>query len=297
MLENLSDVRIFVQVVESGGLTAAGQVLRLPTNQVSRRLSRLEGALEVRLFNRTTRKVTATEEGKAFYARALRLLESAREAQDVVGRPTALEGTVRVAVRTTSIEFGFVTELGKVLTAHPGLCVQLVVQDEGIDLVSEGIDVGVMVGALPDSSLVARQVGVAQYVMTATRGYVKRHGRPESPADLVKHQAIRRLSARPEVEWTLLGPRGRELTVPIAGRFECSDSRAQAIALHEGLGIALRPAGEVRVAEAEGRLVHILPGWRLPPIPVWAVSPPGRARLARVGVVVEALRRVIRALG
>jgi DNA-binding transcriptional LysR family regulator len=296
MLENLSDVRIFVQVMESGGLTAAGHVLRLPTNQVSRRLTRLEGALGARLFNRTTRKVTATEEGKGFYLRALRLLESAREAEEILGRSSALEGSVRVAVRTTSVEFGFVTELSRVLLAHEGLSVQLMVRDEPVDLVGSGVDLGVLIGSLADSSAVARPVGEARYVLAASRAYARRNGLPRTPADLVQHQVIRRHGATPEVELTLLGPRKEEVTVPIVGRLECSDSRAQAIALHEGLGIALRPAGEVRAAEADGRLVRALPEWHCPPVPVWAVSPPGRSKLARVALLIEALRKVVRAL-
>lgn len=290
MLENLSDVRVFAQVFESGGLTAAGQVLRLPTNQVSRRLSRLESALGVRLFNRTTRRVVATAEGKGFYPRALRLLESAREAEEISGQRSALEGTVRVAVRTTSLEFGFMSELSRLLLSHAGLAVQLMVRDEPLDLVAEGIDVAVMVGSLPDSSHVARLVGHAEYVLAASPAYLKRHGSPETPAQLVKHQALRRHGAPPEVEWTLVGPRQKELTVAIDGRFECDDSRALAVAVDEGLGIGLRPAREVR--ESRGRLVRVLPGWKLPLIPVWAVSPPGRTRLARVALVVDVLRKV-----
>lgn len=296
MLENLSDVRTFVQVMESGGLTAAGRVMRMPTNQVSRRLARLEEALGARLLHRTTRRVTPTDDGRAFYARALRLLDQAREAEEEVVRASALEGSLRVAVRTTSVEIGFVEEVTRLLLANPGLSLQLLVMDEQVDPVAAGLDMVVQVGSLPDSSAVARPVGHATYVMAASPDYVKRSGAPHSPADLVRHQAIRRHGPTPETEWTLMGPRGDLLSVPIAGRFECSDSRAQAVALREGLGIALRPAGEVREAAKAGRLVRILPAWKLPPIPVWAVLSPGRTRLARVTLLVEALRKVIRRL-
>lgn len=293
-IENLGDVQLFVQVVDSGGLTAAGRVLRLPTNQISRRLVRLEEALGARLLHRTTRRVAPTDEGKAFYGRALRLLEAAREAEDAVARRGGLEGTVRVAVRTTSVEFGFVSEVVGVLRRQAGLGVQLLVSDDELDLVAEGVDLSVQVGALADSTNVARRVGEANYVLAAAPAYLQRHGRPDHPEDLVHHQAIRRLGARPELAWTLRGPGGREVTVPIGGRFECSDSRAQAVALQEGLGIALRPAGEVRAAQAAGTLQRVLPAWRVPPIPVWAVSPAGRVRLARVAAFVEALRLTVR---
>lgn len=290
MLENLSDVRVFAQVFESGGLTAAGKVLRLPTNQVSRRLSRLESALGVRLFDRTTRKVVTTAEGRSFYPRALRLLESAREAEEVSQRQTALEGAVRVAVRTTTIEFGFVAALSRRLLAHEELSVQLLVRDEPLDLVAEGLDVAVMVGSLPDSSHVARLVGRAEYVLAASPAYLKRRGAPETPAQLAEHQALRRHGMPPETEWTLVGPRQKEVSVAIGGRFECNDSRALATAVEEGLGIGLRPAREVQASR--GRLVRVLPAWKLPLIPVWAVSPPGRTRLARVALVVDVLRSI-----
>ena len=296
MLENLSDVRIFVQVMESGGLTAAGRVLRMPTNQVSRRLARLEAALGARLLHRTTRRVTPTDDGRAFYARALRLLDQAREAEEEVGRASALEGALRVAVRTTSVEVGFVEEVTRLLLANPGLSLQLLVMDEQVDPVAAGLDLVVQVGSLSDSSAIARPVGQASYVLAASPDYVKRNGAPLSPADLVRHQSIRRHGSPPETEWTLMGPRGELMSVPIAGRFECSDSRAQAAAMREGLGIALRPAGEVREAAKAGRLVRVLPAWKLPPIPVWAVLSPGRTRLARVTLLVEALRKVIRQL-
>jgi len=293
-LENLADVRLFVRIMEAGGLTAAGRVLHLPANQVSRQLTRLEASLGVRLFHRTTRKVSPTPEGNAFYEHALRILEGVQRAEEAVSRTQGLAGTVRIAIKTTSLEFGFVSAWAKHLIAHPHIHTQLLVSDEPIDLIAQSIDVSVQVGTLADSSHVVRHIGDAHYVLAASPHYVRRCGQPQTPEELIHHQVLRRLGSQPETLWTLVGPKQRQVTVPIGGRFECSDSRAQEMALREGLGIAMRPVCEVRSA-ANG-LVHVLPNWRVPPIRVWALSPAGRARLARVNLVVDALRRVVKAL-
>ena len=296
MLESLSDVRLFVQVMESKGLTAAGRVLRVPTNHISRRLARLERSLAVRLFDRTTRQVMPTPEGRAFYPRALRLLEAAGDAEVGLSQRDPLAGVVRVLVRTTSVELGFVSEVTRLLARHPELTVQLLVRDEPVDLVGEAVDRAGRVGALAETSLHARHVGDAAYGLAAARGYGAWHGLPSAPGDLIHHEVLRRHGAPPEQHWALVGPGGQGVTVPIAGRFECNDSRAHAIALDEGLGIALRPAPDVARAVRERRWVRVLPGWRTAPIPVWAVTPPGRLRVPRVALLVDALRQVLKAV-
>ncbi len=295
-LESLDDLRIFTQVMESGGLTSAGKVLHLARNQISRRLARLERTLGARLFERTTRSITPTEAGRALYAHAVALLETAAKAEQAVAPGAALQGRVRLAVKTSSIEFALVQELAAALEQHPGLSLQLIVRDEPVDLVAEGVDLSLQVGMLPDSTNIARAVGSAHFVLAASPQYLERHGRPLQPRELADHQCLRRLGPLPELAWNLIGPGGREVTARIGGRFECSDARAQAEAMRAGLGIAPRPAGEVRQAVQRGELVRVLPAWRLAPIPVWAVSPPGKARLARVSLFVELLRRVIRKL-
>jgi len=297
MLDNLDEVRVFVQVGDSGGFSAAGRVLNLTTNLVSRRIARLEDRLGVRLLHRTTRRTSLTEEGRQFHERAIRLLEAADEAAAAVARrASALEGRVRVAVRSTFVEYGFVEELVHFLEAHRGLTAQLLVTDEPIDLVGEGVDLAVQIGELPDSSLVSRGVGEVRIVLAAAPAYLERRGRPRGPADLARHECLRRLGRRPEASWTLVGPDGRETVASTGGRLECDDSAAQTRALYAGFGVGLRPAGEVRRAVAGGSLVHILPRYHVAPVPVRVVMPPRRARVPRVSAMIELVRAVVRRL-
>jgi DNA-binding transcriptional LysR family regulator len=297
MLDNLGEIRIFVQVADSGGFSAAGRVLHLSTNLVSRRIAQLEDRLGVRLLHRTTRRTSLTEEGRQFLERAVRLLEAADEAAAAVAtRASAFEGRLRVAARSTSVEYGLVEELVRFLEAHPGLSVQLLVGDDPVDLVGEGIDLAVQVGELPDSSLVSRGVGEVPIVLAASPAYLERRGRPRVPADLAGHECLRRLGRRPEEAWTLIGPDHREVVVPIAGRLECSDSAAQTHALYAGFGIGARPAGEVRRAAAGGALVRVLPHHQFAPVPLRVVMPPRRASLPRVAAMIELVRTMVRRL-
>ncbi|HEY6881427.1 MAG TPA: LysR family transcriptional regulator [Polyangiales bacterium] len=297
MLNSIGDIRVFVQVVGSNGLSAAGRVLGIPANTVSRTLTRLEDDLGVRLLQRTTRSLSLTEEGRAFHEQALQLLASVDEAESVVRRRSSgLSGLVRVAVRTTTVQFDLVPELTTLLEAHPTLRVQLVVTDDEIDLVSAGLDLALRVGALADSHLASRHLGDVAFVLAATGGYLKQHGTPKRPADLTAHECVRALGARPQTTWTLEAKGKKHVEARVGGRFECNDVRAQAAAIYAGFGIGLRPAGEVRRAVREGTLVHVLPEWQLAPIPVRVLLPPrgtGGARAAATREVIALLRKVV----
>lgn len=297
MLTYLDDVRVFVQVVDSGNLARAAHVLGRPPNTVSRVLARLEGELGVTLLHRTTRRVALSDRGAVFYRHALALLEAAEAAEASV-RTTegALTGTVRLAVRTTTVQFDVVRALVGLLVEHVGLAVQLVVTDEEVDVVGAGLDLALRVGALPDSSLSARTLGEVVFVIAATPAYLERHGRPRDPADLALHECVRALSARPQTFWSLVGRGGRRVDARVGGRFECSDVRAQSEAIYAGLGLGLRPLGEVRRAAEEGKLERVLPRWTLEPIPVRAVLPPrrgGSTSRPEVEAVITILTEVI----
>ena len=152
-LDNLQDIRLFNQVVRSQGFTAAANILQLPVNKVSRRVAQLESRMGVRLLNRTTRKLSLTVEGNLLFERSQKLLvEFETLEEELTKGARLLTGIVRIAVRTPTIEFGFVEALTKELSALDDLVVQLIVRDEPIDFVAEGIDLALMINDLPDSS-------------------------------------------------------------------------------------------------------------------------------------------------
>jgi DNA-binding transcriptional LysR family regulator len=294
VLDSVADVRVFVQVVDSNGLAAAARVLGLPANTVSRTVARLEAALGARLLLRTTRRMSVTNEGRAFYEQALGLLEAVGRAEAAVAPVGAgLSGAMRLAVRTTTVQFGMLPDLLALLKANPGLRVDLTVTDEPVDLVGKGLDLALQIGTLPDSTLRARSLGHVRFALAATKGYLDAAGRPAQPSDLAQHECVRPQSGRPVSTWTLVGPRGKRATVLVRGRFECSDVRTQREAIYGGFGIGARPVGELAGATS---LERVLEQWVLEPIAVHVVFPPlrpGPARAEAVEAVVALLQRAV----
>lgn len=296
-IESLEQVRVFRQVASSGGVSAAARVLGTSKNRVSQRLAALERALGVRLAHRTTRSLRLTEEGERFLEHSAALVEAAERAEGALASAAALEGRVKVAVRSSLGGRGLGLDLTRLLQSAPRLRLQVAVVDENSDLLAGGYDLAIQVGPLRDSSLVATRLEVTSYVLAASPGYLDARGRPRSPADLVRHACIRTLVHPAEATWALVDLAGRRVKAPVDGTFECNDAQLQAEALYAGLGIRLLPADEVRRAQAAGTLERVLPRWRVAPVSVWVVSPRGRLRVPRVAAVADLLRRVIGRLG
>jgi DNA-binding transcriptional LysR family regulator len=295
---SLDELRAFTAVYETGGFTAASERLVLTTNAVSLRVQKLEKHLGVRLFVRTTRSVAPTEEGRAFHARVSRVLADLDEAEEEL-RPMAagLHGSVRLAVPSAIATAPLLARIRQLLEAHPQLSVQTLVVGGPVDLVAEGVDIGVIVGQLPETTFVGRLLGRVTWVLAAAPSYIDAHGRPRAPKELTAHRCLRLHSNPPQDEWTLVDGRGRELVVQVRGGYEADDSRALGDATYAGLGIGVRPAGECVRAQREGRLERVLPAYRFQPLDVYALIPKGRARVPRVAACLEALRGAVHELG
>ncbi len=297
MAASLDELRAFAAVYETGGFTAASKRLVLTTNAVSLRVQRLEQELGVRLFIRTTRSVAPTEEGRTFYARVSRVLADLDEAEEEL-RPTSggLRGAVRIAVPGAIATAPLLERLRELLEEHPQLSIQTRVASGSVDLVAEAVDIGVVVGQLPETTFVGRLLGRATWVLAAAPSYLDAHGRPRAPTELSAHRCLRLLSSPPQDEWTLVDRRGREVVVQVRGGYEADDSRALGDAAYAGLGIGVRPAGECARAQREGRLERVLPGYRFQPLDVYALIPKGRLRVPRVAACLEALRAAVQEL-
>lgn len=294
MRSSLDDLRAFAAVYEAAGFTAAARRLGLTTNAVSLRVQKLEEDLGVRLFSRTTRSVAATEEARGFYARVSHVLAELEEAEDELRPPSSgLHGTVRLALPAAVATEPLFDRLREVLDAHPRLCIQTRVTSAPIDLVSEGIDIGVVVGHVPDSTFVGRLLGRVTWVLAAAPAYLDRCGRPRAPQDLRHHRCLRLLSSPPQDEWTLVDRRGRAISARVQGGYESDDSRALGDATYSGVGIGVRPSGECARAERAGRLERVLPAYHFQPLDVFALIPKGRVRLARVAACLEVLRAAV----
>jgi DNA-binding transcriptional LysR family regulator len=294
---SFDELRAFTAVFETGGFTAASKRLVLTTNAVSLRVQKLELELGVRLFTRTTRSVAPTEEGRTFYARVSRVLADLDEAAEEL-RPTSggLRGVVRLALPGALATLPLLERLRELIEEHPLLSIQTRVASGAVDLVAEGIDIGVIVGQLPETTFVGRLLGRATWVLAAAPSYLDAHGRPRTPTELRGHRCLRLLSNPPQDEWTLVDRRGREVVVQVRGGYEADDSRALGDATYAGLGIGVRPAGECDRAQREGRLERVLPGYRFQPLDVYALVPKGRLRIPRVAACLEALRAAVQEL-
>ncbi len=280
----------FARVVESGSFSRAARDLHMTPSAVSKMIGRLEDRLGVRLLSRTTRKLSLTEEGRAFYQRVTPILAEVEEAEETVSLSTAeARGVLKVNSSTAFGQYQIVPLIPGILEKYPSLQVQLTMTDSIVNLVEEGYDVSVRIGTLTDSSLIARKLGVAHRVLVAAPSYLERHGRPTCPEDLKDHECLKLSIPTSLNKWeftTADGPR----TVEVKGRFEADN----AIALHEAAlaGIGLFRAASFVVGDdiKAGRLVPVLDTFEISDDPgIFAVWPHNRNLSAKVRAFVDTL--------
>ena len=284
----LERMRTFVRVAERGSLSAVGRDLGIGQSTVSRHLRELEDAVGVPLLSRTTRRVTLTDEGSRYYAdclQILRLVEQAgNEARAARGAPS---GTIRVSctaafgvLHVTRLVFAFQDR-------YPDIGIDLSLTDERIDLVREGADIALRLGALADSSLKLRPLGQSQRLLVAAPDYLAAHGRPTVPQDLSGHEGIRMTNVAGSDTLFLQGPAGEHYAVPFSGRFRVDHGLAAREALAAGRGIAPAHRWLVDDLLGNGRLEAVLPGYSLPSVPLSMLIVPERAGIVRVRLLVE----------
>ena len=298
MLESLSELRTFLRIVDLGSLSAAARSLGLSVNSISRRLALLENRVGVRLANRTTRRLTLTDDGRAFAERCRRILAEVEETEEALQPvPGKLRGLVRVGLHPQLIEETTLRRFGALLLEHDRLSLHVLSRNSAVDPVKDGLDLVVWAGEVTLQSVVSRPLAIVDWVLAAAPDYVKRAGMPRQPADLATHECLRALRTRSETTWVLHNAEGRQVSVAVTGRFESDDTATLSAALYGGLGIGIRPRGEVQRESAAGRLVPILPRWNYLSLGVHLVSPPGRLRLPRVRAVAAIIESVVGLLG
>jgi DNA-binding transcriptional LysR family regulator len=288
-MNRIEDIRLFLRVLDLGSISAAARTLDLSAAVASQRLKRLEEALGVRLLQRSTRQLKVTPEGAALAERGRPLIEDLealtsglREAAEDVS------GTLRV---TLPAAFGrqYISPLmPEFLARHPRLRLSLDLSDAMQDLVAEGFDLGLRIGTLDDSTLIARRLTDNRRVLCAAPGYLDRRGVPETPADLEQHDCLLMVGAKGARDrWTLISPDGSETTVRARGRFESNMGEVVRDAVLAGLGISLHSTWHVCDDLRAGRLKLVLPGYRIPDSAIYAVMPQRRLMLPRVRAFID----------
>lgn len=277
---------IFASVVEHRSFSAAARALGLSKATVSKAITRLEAHLGASLFHRTSRTLSLTETGRALAPRAAAILAEAvcaeEEASDAARAP---KGLVRLAAPMTFGLQRVAPAVADFIAEHPGISVDLQLDDRSVDLVEQGIDVALRIARLPDSSLRARRLMPIRAHVVASAAYLDRHGRPAHPAQLGEHQCLCYTNLPSQI-WRFTGPGGEEVSVRPEGPMRTNSGEAMLPALRAGLGLALLPDFIVGADLASGALAEVLADWSAPPIALHLVTPPNPLRPARVEALI-----------
>jgi len=271
---DLNEMLVFARVVQAGSFTAAGATLGMPKSTVSRKVSDLEERLQSRLLQRTTRKLSLTDVGRTYYDYCARIVGEIEDAESAV---STLQETPRGLLRVTApINVAFLGPIvSDYLTRYPEVRLDLFCTGRAVDLVEERFDLGIRAGALADSTLIARRLGSAKWLLVATPGYLKRRGRPRSPDDLRKHDCLL-FGAGPDSGSLCLENGDRSVQVALSPRLTVTDIDVVCAVATAGLGIAVLPAFRCVDDLRARRLARVLADWNVPSTPVHVVYPSTR---------------------
>lgn len=284
-LERMSS---FVRAAERGSLSAVARELGVGQSTITRHIAELERALGVTLLNRTTRRVTLTDEGRRYHAEARTILRLVDEATDEARNAGGgLTGKVRVSCTAALGVRHVCRTLFAFQDRYPRISVDLNLSDDQIDLVREAADLAIRLGPLPDGSMQRKLIGNSRRVLVASRGYLAEHGRPEHPDDLLRHQAIRMSNIVGSETLLLRGPGREPIILPFDGRLLVDHGLAAREALAQGRGIATAHVWLVDDLLATGEIEVVLPDYLPEPVPLSILIVPGRARIKRVRLLVD----------
>lgn len=257
-MEDLERMAIFARVVEDKSFSAAARRLNLSKSLVSKQVTQLEKSVGARLLNRTTRALSLTEAGAAFYEHCARIVEELEEAKLAVGRlHSEPRGLLRISVPVAFGRLHIATVLPEFLAAYPDLKVDMVTTDRFVDLAEEGYDVVIRIADQLAPTLVARKLAPVHRKMVATPDYFSRHGVPKTPEDLERHNCLTYTYFNPQDPWRLRGPDG-DISVRASGNLRVNDDDALAEAVLRGLGLALLPTFIIGKELQAGRLESVL---------------------------------------
>lgn len=273
-MDSLTDIAVFVQVVQSGSFTAAAKRLSLSKSVVSKYVTRLEKRVGARLLNRTTRRLSVTEAGRAFYERSRRGLLEIEEAEAEVSR---LQGEPRGTLRVNApMSFGILhiaPAVPEFLRRYPELSVDMHLDDRKVDVIEEGFDVSVRISDLPDSSLIARRVGPCRHAIVASPEYLKRHGTPRTPNELRDHNVITYQYQESALEWHFQAAGETPIFVPVSGSIQMTNSLALREAVLNGAGITRTPTFVVGRDLQDGTLQAVLTNYETLEVSIYVVFP------------------------
>jgi len=259
---DLNDVRMFVHVVRARSFAEAARRLGVPPNTLSRRIRELESGLDTRLMQRSTRKLTLTAAGQAFFDRCAPAVDGVLEAgKELIDGSDTPSGSVRIAAPADFLDFFNIAWVAEFLNKHPRVRLDFILNDARADLLDEDIDVAFRGGSSRDMRSVFRQITAQHFNLVASPDYLAARGHPKALQELVHHDCLIVSTRQSRVTWTLQGPNGEE-NVEISGRFSANSARILMKGCLSGLGVALLPAMMTAADLRAGRLIHVLQDYR-----------------------------------
>jgi len=281
--------RLFVAILEEGSFVAAATRLGMSSSRASKLLSRLESELGVRLINRTTRSLSPTEAGRAYYDRLRPLLEEYDSLdlsiRNISGEP---RGRLRLTAPLTFGALELAPALNDFAARFPEIELDVSFSDRAVNLVDEGFDMAVRIGRPEDSSLISRKLCDVRILLVASPDYIERHGAPAAPADLAEHECIIDTNYRDPDRWAF-HVAGEEQLQPVQGRIRYSNAEASLRAAVAGLGLARLPAFVAGAALHSGEVIRLLEDFEIEPYGVHALYPHSRHLATKVRVLVDFL--------
>ncbi len=286
-MDKLDALRIFATVIETHGLTAAARRLGLSRSAVSKAVTQLEQSLGAQLLNRTTRHVSPTDTGAAYYERAVAILADMDEADRAVAeRHGEAKGAIRLNAPMSFGTLHLAAAIADFMALYPEIRVEAALSDRFIDPVEEGFDLTIRIARLADSSLIARRLAPARRVLCASPAYLAAHGNPATPGDLTDHNCLHYGTLPTGTRWDLAGPQG---AVPVAGTLCSNNAEVLLAGVLRGAGIALLPTFIAGADLQAGRIITVMPDYPPTDLAIHAIYPPSRHLSLKLRLLIDFL--------
>lgn len=288
-MDTLTSMRVFTNVVDAGSFSGAADRLNMSRAMASKYVINLEDHLATRLLNRTTRRLSLTESGAAYYERCVQIISDVQEAEQAAGQLTSTpRGTIKI---TMPVAYGL-HRLGPVIAdyvhRYPDVKLEISLNDRRLDLVEEGFDLAIRIGTLPESGLIARKLAVDRTVVCASPAYLQQHGIPKVPADLARHSCLGYTYTSSGDEWSLRSAE-MDAAIRIAGSIKANNGDMLRLAALNGAGVIFQPLFIVQDDLHAGRLVQILGDYTSKDLGIYAVYPSRKHLSAKVRTFVDFL--------
>ena len=289
-MDRFTAMSVFAKVVELGSFARAAERLALSTSATSRQVAELEAHLQTRLLNRSTRKLSLTESGHAFYERCVQVLADLEEAEQAAAQTTRVpRGTIKL---TCGVSFGtrhLSPAMAAYMAEHSGVRFDISLSDRVVDLVEEGFDLGIRIGSLGSANLIARKLGETRVIACASPGYLAKHGTPSVPEDLAAHNCVTYSYVADSYLWRFRDPSGDERAVQVSGNLHANNGELLTEAAVNGIGIVYEPEFILSEALAAKNLVQVLAEFEREPLGIHAVYASRKHLSAKVRSFVDFL--------